>query len=103
MAPPKAEKSLGTVLGLGRLQRRPELDALRGIFLVWMTLTHLPTVASIYVNQPFGFVSGAEGFIFLSVWHAISCNCEPFRILAVNSTVQCRGSGNGTPTAPARF
>lgn len=34
--------------------------------LVWMTLTHLPTVASIYFNQPFGFVSGAEGFIFLS-------------------------------------
>src|SRR5262249_6725358 len=25
-----------------------------------------PTVVSTYVNQPFGFVSGAEGFIFLS-------------------------------------
>ncbi len=34
--------------------------------LVWMTLTHLPTIVSTYVNQPFGFVSGAEGFIFLS-------------------------------------
>lgn len=34
--------------------------------LVWMTLTHLPTVLSNYFNQPFGFVSGAEGFIFLS-------------------------------------
>jgi len=30
-----------------------------------MTLTHLPTISA-YVNQPFGFVSGAEGFIFLS-------------------------------------
>ena len=34
--------------------------------LVWMTLTHLPTIISTYFNQPFGFVSGAEGFIFLS-------------------------------------
>jgi hypothetical protein len=46
--------------------RRLELDALRGLMLVWITLTHLPTIASTYVNQPFGFVSAAEGFIFLS-------------------------------------
>jgi len=31
-----------------------------------MTLTHLPTRASDLVNQPFGFVSSAEGFVFLS-------------------------------------
>jgi hypothetical protein len=48
------------------MQRRIELDAARGAMLVWMTLTHLPTMISIYFNQPFGFVSGAEGFIFLS-------------------------------------
>jgi hypothetical protein len=47
-------------------KRRLELDALRGLMLVWITLTHLPTAASTYVNQPFGFVSAAEGFIFLS-------------------------------------
>jgi hypothetical protein len=46
--------------------RRLELDALRGLMLVWITLSHLPTAASTYVNQPFGFVSAAEGFIFLS-------------------------------------
>ena len=46
--------------------RRLELDAIRGLMLVWITLTHLPTAASTYVNQPFGFVSAAEGFIFLS-------------------------------------
>src|ERR1700752_1673759 len=45
---------------------RPELDAVRGLMLVWIALTHLPTAASTYVNQPFGFVSAAEGFIFLS-------------------------------------
>lgn len=46
--------------------RRLELDAVRGMMLVWITLTHLPTNVSTYINQPFGFVSAAEGFIFLS-------------------------------------
>lgn len=49
-----------------QLERRPELDALRGLFLVWMTLTHLPTRFSDFVNQPIGFVSSAEGFVFIS-------------------------------------
>ncbi len=49
-----------------KLERRPELDALRGLFLVWMTLTHLPTRFSDFVNQPVGFVSSAEGFVFIS-------------------------------------
>jgi hypothetical protein len=47
-------------------ERKPELDALRGLFLVWMTFTHMPTRFSDLVNQPFGFVSSAEGFVFLS-------------------------------------
>ena len=34
--------------------------------LVWIALTHLPTAASSWVNQLFGFVGAAEGFIFLS-------------------------------------
>lgn len=33
-----------------------------------MTLTHLPTKVSVVSNQTFGFVSGAEGFIFLSAF-----------------------------------
>ncbi|HUY80790.1 MAG TPA: OpgC domain-containing protein [Acidobacteriaceae bacterium] len=53
-------------LHLPKLERRPELDALRGLFLVWMTLTHLPTHMSDFVNQPFGFISSAEGFVFMS-------------------------------------
>lgn len=51
-----------------RLERRPELDALRGFFLVWMTLTHLPTHCSDLVNSPIGFVSSAEGFVFVSAF-----------------------------------
>jgi hypothetical protein len=46
--------------------RIPELDALRGFLLVWMTLTHLPTRVSAYSNQALGFVSAAEGFILLA-------------------------------------
>ncbi len=50
------------------LIRLVELDILRGFLLLWMTFTHLPTKASIVSNQTFGFVSGAEGFIFLSAF-----------------------------------
>ncbi|HET8635738.1 MAG TPA: OpgC domain-containing protein [Acidobacteriaceae bacterium] len=53
-------------LHLPKLERRPELDALRGLFLVWMTLAHLPTRFSDFVNQPIGFISSAEGFVFMS-------------------------------------
>lgn len=45
-----------------------QLDILRGFLLLWMTFTHLPTKASIISNQTFGFVSGAEGFIFLAAF-----------------------------------
>ncbi len=62
---PLSTKSVAVVKSL-KLPRRPEFDALRGLFLVWMTLTHLPTHFSDLVNQPFGFVSSAEGFVFLS-------------------------------------
>lgn len=48
------------------MKRRLELDAARGAMLVWMTLTHLPTMLTPYVNQPFGYVTSSEGFIFLS-------------------------------------
>jgi hypothetical protein len=48
------------------MKRRLEIDALRGLMLVWMTLTHLPTALTPWVNQPFGYISSSEGFIFLS-------------------------------------
>ena len=50
----------------GMRSRLSELDALRGVMLLWITATHLPTPLSTYVNQPFGFFAGTEGFIFLS-------------------------------------
>jgi hypothetical protein len=49
-----------------KMQRRIEIDAARGLMLVWMTLTHMPTMLTPWVNQPFGYISASEGFIFLS-------------------------------------
>lgn len=52
------------------MHRRWELDALRGLMLVLMTVTHLPTRLSSPLGQPFGFVSAAEGFVLLSAYMA---------------------------------
>ena len=52
------------------MNRHWEHDALRGLMLVLMTLTHLPTRWSDPFGQPFGFVSAAEGFVFLSAYLA---------------------------------
>jgi hypothetical protein len=50
------------------MRRYAELDWLRGLMLVLMTVTHLPTWFSRALGQPFGFVSAAEGFVFLSAF-----------------------------------
>ncbi|ARP89465.1 acyltransferase [Bordetella genomosp. 9] len=47
-----------------------ELDALRGLMLVLMLSTHLPTNFGIPTSQPLGFVSAAEGFVMLSAYMA---------------------------------
>ena len=52
------------------LNRLLELDALRGLMLVLMTITHLPTRLSSPLGQPFGYVSAAEGFVLLSAYMA---------------------------------
>jgi hypothetical protein len=48
------------------MQRNPTIDVLRGVLLLLMTMTHLPTVWSSTLGQPLGFISAAEGFVFLS-------------------------------------
>ena len=52
------------------MSRRWELDALRGLMLVMMTITHLPTRFSEPLSQSLGFVSAAEGFVLLSAFIA---------------------------------
>ncbi|MDQ0587168.1 OpgC domain-containing protein [Variovorax paradoxus] len=52
------------------MKRYWEIDALRGLMLVLMTVTHLPTRLTDLLGQPFGFVSAAEGFVLLSAFVA---------------------------------
>lgn len=52
------------------MTRRWELDLLRGIMLILMFITHLPTRFSSPLGQPFGYVSAAEGFVMLSAFMA---------------------------------
>jgi hypothetical protein len=55
-------------LPISQPRRLIELDILRGFLLLGMTITHLPTKVSSISNQTFGFVSDAEGFIFLAAF-----------------------------------
>jgi hypothetical protein len=50
------------------MRRYAEIDWLRGLMLVLMTVTHLPTWFSNALGQPFGYVSAAEGFVFVSAF-----------------------------------
>ncbi|HSW17923.1 MAG TPA: OpgC domain-containing protein [Ramlibacter sp.] len=50
--------------------RQWEIDALRGLMLALMTVTHLPTRLTEPIGQPLGFVSAAEGFVLLSAYMA---------------------------------
>ena len=42
------------------------LDAVRGLLLILMAGVHVPTPVSHFLQEPLGFMSEAEGFIFLS-------------------------------------
>jgi hypothetical protein len=53
-------------MGAANDGRAWEIDALRGLMLVLMTATHLPTRFAGPLGQPFGYVSAAEGFVLLS-------------------------------------
>ncbi|MDP9898419.1 OpgC domain-containing protein [Variovorax ginsengisoli] len=50
------------------MKRLWELDVARGLMLVLMTITHVPSRFTDPVGQPFGFVSAAEGFVLLSAF-----------------------------------
>ena len=52
------------------MTRNPALDIARGILLLLMTMTHLPTVWASRFGEPVGFISAAEGFVFLSAFLA---------------------------------
>ncbi len=54
-APPKATAT-----------RDMRFDAIRGLLLISMATMHVPTLVSHFLNESLGFMSDAEGFIFLS-------------------------------------
>ena len=54
-APPKAA-----------VTRDMRFDAIRGLLLISMAAVHVPTLVSHFLHEPLGFMSDAEGFIFLS-------------------------------------
>ncbi len=56
---------LGNAMNKGN-RRDLRLDTLRGLFLVLMMLDHLPWTKAPLTGEPLGFVSAAEGFVFLS-------------------------------------
>jgi hypothetical protein len=50
--------------------RSPTIDLIRGVLLLLMTVAHLPTVWAAHFGQPVGFISAAEGFVFISAFLA---------------------------------
>src|SRR5512135_878177 len=50
----------------GASRRDERLDTFRGYMLVAITLNHLDTELRVFSDYVFGFVSTAEGFVFLS-------------------------------------
>jgi hypothetical protein len=47
-------------------KRDLRLDTIRGVMLLIMAINHLPWAKTPITGEPFGFVSAAEGFVFLS-------------------------------------
>ena len=50
----------------GGTRRYTTLDTLRGFLLVMMALNHIPSTFHFLTQQPFGFMTAAEGFVFLA-------------------------------------
>jgi hypothetical protein len=52
------------------MKRLIQLDILRGLFLVLIVINHTPNPLRAFTDQPFGFFSAAEGFVFVSAFLA---------------------------------
>jgi hypothetical protein len=49
-----------------RGNRLIHIDALRGLLLVFMAINHIPSALHVITDHPFGYMSAAEGFVFLA-------------------------------------
>jgi len=52
------------------MKRLIELDILRGVLLLMMVVNHAPSPLRIFTDQPIGFFSTAEAFVFVSAFLA---------------------------------
>src|SRR5215469_18213826 len=52
------------------MKRFVELDILRGFLLLLMVVNHAPTYLRVFTDQPLGFFSTAEAFVFVSAFLA---------------------------------
>jgi hypothetical protein len=53
-----------------RMKRLIIFDVLRGIFLLMMIVDHSPSRLRLFTDQPIGFFTSAEGFVFVSAFLA---------------------------------
>src|ERR1700736_4261583 len=60
----------GAKLLVTKMKRFVEFDILRGILLLMMVVDHSPTSLRLFTDQPFGFFSTAECFVFVSAFLA---------------------------------
>ncbi|QYM80518.1 OpgC domain-containing protein [Horticoccus luteus] len=57
---------MGSALPAPTVARDLRFDSLRGLLIVCMAMNHIETPLRLVSDQPHGFVSSAEGFVFLS-------------------------------------
>lgn len=50
----------------GRSSRLMHIDTIRGLLLVLMAVNHIPSDLHTVTDHPFGFMSAAEGFVFMA-------------------------------------
>jgi hypothetical protein len=68
-------------------------DVLRGIFLLMMIVDHSPSWLRLFTDQPIGFFTTAEGFVFVSAFLAgmlFRRRTEKFGFAAARSATICR-------------
>jgi len=65
LAPPKNHPSV-SLTGSQPAARLTHIDALRGLLLVLMAVNHIPSPLHPFTEHPLGFMSAAEGFVFMA-------------------------------------